>query len=120
MRVVREARATGAGSPLSSGGEIRGRRVERASGRRRVRKRVDAWRYVLEIWEGWRDAVVEPSEEEMDEERRLWEKVWEELIVAVGLEEAAREPLRDMVVECQAVDEDNRYDDDDDDDNGDD
>jgi len=56
--------------------------------------------------------VVEPSEEEMDEERRLWENVWEELIVAVGLEEAAKEPLRDMMVGGQAVDGD-RYGDDD-------
>lgn len=49
--VLREARAAGAGSPLStgSGGVMSGSRVDRASGRRRVRNSVEAWRYVLEI-----------------------------------------------------------------------
>lgn len=60
-RVVLEARATGGGSPSSTGSEMAmsGSSVVRASGRRRVRKRVDAWRYVFEIWEGWREEVDE-------------------------------------------------------------
>jgi hypothetical protein len=54
-RVVREDRATGAGSgslPASSDGcgVINGCRVERASGRRRVRNSVEACRYVRDTW----------------------------------------------------------------------
>jgi hypothetical protein len=67
----------GAGSLWAedSGGVMSGRRVVRASGRRRVRKSVDDWRYVFEIWEGCLEAVVEADREEMEEARRLWEKV---------------------------------------------
>ncbi len=52
--VVRDARAIGAGSAAAEllsassegggGGVMRGRTVDRASGSRRVKKRVDAWR----------------------------------------------------------------------------
>ena len=51
--VVRDARAIGAGSAAAElfsasseggGGVIRGRTVDKASGSRRVKKRVDAWR----------------------------------------------------------------------------
>jgi hypothetical protein len=52
IRVVRDALATGAGSVESSsvpGGVMSGRVVDRASGSRRVRKSVDAWRYVLDM-----------------------------------------------------------------------
>lgn len=77
MRVVRDATAMGAGSLWAddSGGVMSGRRVVRASGSRRVRKSVDDWRYVFEIWEGCLEAVVEAESEEMEEARRLWEKV---------------------------------------------
>lgn len=77
MRVVREATATGAGSVSDggSGGVMSGRRVVKASGSRRVRNRVEDWRYVFEIWEGCLEAVVDAAREEMEEERRLWEKV---------------------------------------------
>lgn len=49
--VVLEAAATGAGSPSSAepGGVMSGVRVVSASGNRRVRNKVEAWRYVLEI-----------------------------------------------------------------------
>lgn len=56
--VFRDALATGAGSavpllPLACvvGGVIKGKMVERASGSRRVRNKVDDWRYVLEMEE---------------------------------------------------------------------
>lgn len=57
IRVDREARATGAGSKASvvgssgAGGVMSGSTVERASGRRRVRKSVEAWRYVFVMWD---------------------------------------------------------------------
>ena len=62
---LREAFATGAGSPFStgSGGAISGSTVVSASGSRRVRNRVEAWRYVLEIGDGWREDVVDIAEE---------------------------------------------------------
>lgn len=68
--VVREAFATGAGSaeaPESSsdGGVMRGRMVDRASGSRRVRKSVDAWRYVLDMCD--EEFLAEEMEEESDE-----------------------------------------------------
>lgn len=54
--VFRDALATGAGSaiPLApsecvDGGVINGKMVERASGNRRVKNKVDDWRYVLEM-----------------------------------------------------------------------
>lgn len=77
-----EARATGGGSPCSvdSGGVIKGRSVVRASGRRRVKKRVEAWRYVLDICEGWRDAV--------DDER---DDIDESMLGAKGLEMTVEE-----------------------------
>ena len=71
--VVRLAFEIGVGSRfalVSSGaaGVITGRIVERDSGSRRVRKRVDDCRYILEIWEeACRE--LELVREEMDEER---------------------------------------------------
>lgn len=99
----RDARATGAGSnePLGSsdgGGDTKGRTVDRASGNRRVRNRVEAWRYVLEMWE---DAELRPDEAEdasdvMEAERpracarvsaAVYE-VWFEAIVGFAEEES--------------------------------
>lgn len=75
---------------------MRGVSVVRASGRRRVRKSVEAWRYVLEMCDVWRAAVVEEESDEMDEERRLRAKGSAvEDVVMVGLEPLKAEPLRD-------------------------
>lgn len=51
--VVREAEATGAGVPSSAddGGVMSGRTVLNASGKRRVKNKVEACRYVLEMWD---------------------------------------------------------------------
>lgn len=65
----------------------------KASGRRRVRKRVEAWRYVLEICEGCRDDV-DDDREDIDEARILGVKPTED-IVAIGLM-AENEPLGDI------------------------
>jgi len=92
--VVREALATGAGSvtPFGSpdgGGVINGRMVERASGSRRVRNRLEACRYVLETWE------EECREEEEASDEMEDESAWEgKFSVAVGLSVAVYEPLR--------------------------
>lgn len=79
MRVVRLAFATGAGSfsaldsavsPRPEGGVTRGRMVDRASGRRRVRKSCDDWRYVLEMCEvDWRAEAVGEDRDDIDEDR---------------------------------------------------
>ena len=58
--------------------------VERASGKRRVRKSVDDWRYVLEMAEGWRDEVEEDSEE-TEEARRFDGKDCDAGSVALGV-----------------------------------
>lgn len=89
--VFREALATGAGSvvPLApskctDGGAIKGKTVESASGKRRVRNKVDDWRYALEMEEAWRAEVDELSEAIEGESVRADEK----LSVAVGLKDA--------------------------------
>jgi hypothetical protein len=65
--VVRDALATGAGSeaPFVSpaGGPTSGKMVVSASGKRRVRNKVDACRYVLEICDAWRAEVLDDSED---------------------------------------------------------
>lgn len=61
-----------------------GRTVLRASGKRRVKNRVDACRYVLEMWDDWRGVVV-PDIDEMEEERREREKGSGLAAVTVGL-----------------------------------
>jgi hypothetical protein len=85
IRVVLEARATGAGSPSSScpDGVMSGSSVVSASGRRRVRKSVEAWRYVLEMCE---DCFVDLDDdrEEMEEVRILCDR-WPVIDEAVGL-----------------------------------
>lgn len=77
----------GAGSPSSTapGGLIIGSSVLKASGRRRVKNNVEACRYVLEMWDVWRDAVVEDESDEMDEESNERAKGSELATVAVGL-----------------------------------
>ncbi len=68
MRVVRDALAMGASplifelipfcSPLLGASmPITGARVDKDSGSLRVRKRVEDWRYIFEIWEPWREEV---------------------------------------------------------------
>lgn len=76
--VFREALATGAGSVVpfapsegGSGGVSNGRMVVRASGKRRVRKSVDDWRYVFETCDP--DVRAEADEVRDDiEEDRTW------------------------------------------------
>ncbi len=93
MRVDRDARATGAGStpPFGSsegGGVIRGRTVDRASGNRRVKKRVEAWRYAFvmcEEDEPWRAEDMDEESDEMDVDMMCGEWKNEALSVAVGL-----------------------------------
>lgn len=81
---------------------IKGTRVVRASGSRRVRKRVEAWRYVLEMCEGCR-ADVDDDREDIDEARMLGAKPTEAIdMVAVGLA-AVKEPFGD--IGCDAVQE---------------
>jgi hypothetical protein len=90
---VRLALATGAGSDegVSSGfgGVMTGRMVERDSGSRRVRKRVDDCRYILEIWDEACRKEVELEREEMEEVRR---------VSRVGLRVVAMEPLEVMAL----------------------
>jgi hypothetical protein len=67
----REAPATGGGSSAPSefsvGGLMSGRRVDRASGSRRVRNNCDAWRYVLVTCEECRALFAEESDDMEDE-----------------------------------------------------
>lgn len=60
-----------------------GSSVVSASGRRRVRKSVEAWRYVFEMWDDCLEEMDDDSEE-MEEERMLCERR-SLVIVAVGL-----------------------------------
>lgn len=84
--VPREDLVTGAGSPSSAelGGVMIGRSVLRASGSRRVKNKVEAWRYVLETGEMRLDP--EDDREEMDEARRPLPK--DSLLDIAGLNEA--------------------------------
>lgn len=73
---MREALAIGAGSGealLSSGfgGVITGSIVERDSGSRRVRKRVDDCLYILDIWEEFCREEVELEREDIEDVRRV-------------------------------------------------
>lgn len=88
IRVVFPALDIGAGSGLAfvssrGAGVITGRIVERDSGKRRVRKRVEACLYILEIWE---EACRELKEErdDIEEVRR---------VELVGLRVVAKEPF---------------------------
>lgn len=71
---MRDAFAIGAPSPLPSalssagGGVMTGRIVERDSGNRRVKKRVEACRYILEICDEACRELVELEREGMDED----------------------------------------------------
>lgn len=70
--VTREALTTGAGSvkPLASlpsvDGVIKGNRVDRDSGNRRVRNSCDACLYVLDICDGATRGLVDETREEME------------------------------------------------------
>ncbi len=88
--VVREALDTGAGSTTpwadsGLGGVMSGRRVDKASGSRRVRNSVDACRYVLEVFDEECRAEVEEESDEMDDESRWFEKRSEAAWLRVAL-----------------------------------
>lgn len=89
--VFRDAFATGVGSANTSslvpwpGGVTRGRTVERASGKRRVRNSVDACRYVLEIFDDCLlDVFVDVRDEIEDRKLKGSDAVVDGLSVAVG------------------------------------
>jgi hypothetical protein len=63
---------------------MRGSSVVRASGRRRVKKSVEACRYVLEMGEGCREDVDEDSDE-MEDERGLRPSGPEGMMVGASL-----------------------------------
>ena len=71
-----------------------GRMVERDSGRRRVRKSVDACLYILEIWEE-ACRVEDELRDEMEEERSCEE----DSVSRVGARVVAMEPL-EVIVDC--------------------
>ena len=94
--VVLLALEIGAGSlePLASspGGVMTGSIVESDSGNRRVRKRVEDWRYILDICE-------EPCLEECKEEIELPRSCCEEVRVSrVGVRVVAMEPIEAIVI----------------------
>lgn len=102
MRVVLDDLAIGADSPWRDGlgGVMRGRSVVRASGRRRVRKSVEAWRYVLEMCE---DCFEDDDNDEMEVERMLCD-MGLLVAVAVGLS-ASKAPLVVMVNDVGKIDQ---------------
>lgn len=87
MCVVCEVMVIGVGLVLDGGlgGVMSGRRVVKVLGSWCVRNRVEDWWYVFEIWEGCLEVVVDVVREEMEEERRLWEKVLDVEGEMVGL-----------------------------------
>lgn len=80
IREDRDALATGAGSKgafesSDEGGETRGKTVDSASGKRRVRNNVEAWRYVFDMCEddGLRGEATEDDSDEIEAVRtRDW------------------------------------------------
>lgn len=96
IRVVREARATGAGSLDSFSEVISGRIVVRASGSRRVRNNVEACRYVLDMCE---DCFAELGDEsdDIEEARTCCGKRSDVGAVAAAELSTGRKPLVDMM-----------------------
>jgi hypothetical protein len=106
--VVREALATGAGSKLPSAssdgvGVIIGRTVDKASGSRRVRNNVEAWRYVFDMCE--EDECLAEDRDEESEDIEVDRPCDDECVsVAVGLSAAVQDPLNAIVYSMRATD----------------